>query len=78
MGWPTHQTSFSGAIDGENVIFYTEYSYWPGSVRVWLNGMKQWLGPDYYETLGGTKVEMVEPPQPGDDLIIDYILLELD
>jgi len=72
------QTNFSGSIDGENVLFVTAHPYWPGSTRVYLNGMKQWLGHDYYEVPGNTTIQMAAPPLGGDDLIIDYVKLELE
>lgn len=73
----TQQTEFSGLIDGQNASFGTEHPYWPGTVRVYLNGIKQWSGRDYYETVGGAEVEMAEPPEVGDHLIIDYVKLAL-
>lgn len=71
------QTNFSGTIDGQNTRFQTEHPCWPGSVRVYLNGMKQEWGHDYYEVESGTIVQIAEPPEVGDHLIIDYVKLTL-
>jgi len=72
------QTSYSGVIDGQNIDFITTHEYWPGSVRVWLNGMKQWFCHDWFELLDHATIRFDEPPLSGDTLVIDYIKLALE
>lgn len=59
--------------DGARVEFYTSVDYKPGSLSVWLNGLR--LDP-YWETGflegGGNIVTMKEAPMAGDSLQAQY------
>lgn len=62
-----------GAIDGNNTIFTTSFDYVSGSVKLYLNGIRQRRGPsnDFIES-GPNEITMAEAPTSGDVLIVDY------
>jgi len=64
----------SGVANGSNTIFRTRYTYFPGSVRVFVNGIvNEVSGPDGWNELGGKRISMKEPPRPTDILQAYYI-----
>jgi hypothetical protein len=59
--------------DGATVEFHTFWPYQPGSLSVWLNGMR--LDPNLetgFTEGGGDLVIMKEPPEIGDSLQAQY------
>lgn len=63
----------SGTVDGLNVNFNTAFDYVPGTLKLYLNGLRQigGSGNDYEE--GGTNMILMGiAPLPGDVLIADY------
>lgn len=62
----------SGEIDGVNRYFTLAHEYEPNSLLITLNGLKLKINSDYIE-LGSNLIMMLEPPQEGDELIVDYI-----
>lgn len=65
--------ALAGTIDGANDTFSTSFNYEPGTIRLYLNGLRQSVGlsNDYNTTLPNFIV-MNNPPLPGDILIADY------
>jgi len=63
-----------GDIDGVNTTFSTTFDYTSGSLKVYLNGLRQksGLGNDYIES-GSNGLVMNVPPEIGDVLIVDYL-----
>lgn len=53
-----------GEVDGVNTVFYLEHNYEPGTLCVWLNGIRLTPGEDYFES-GTAQFTMIEPPWPG-------------
>jgi hypothetical protein len=60
-----------GALDGINTTFSTSVPYEPLSIRVYLNGVRQFRDRDYQETLDG-RIIFETPPIMGDLIIADY------
>jgi len=59
--------------DGVTVDFFTTKDYKPGTVAVWMNGIKkikEW--DDGYDEGGGKKITMKEAPWVGDSLQAEY------
>lgn len=66
----------SGPVNGSNVDFTTFYSYKPGTVKLFLNGLRQreGLGFDYIEN-GTNQIKFALAPLTGDTLTADYTKL---
>ena len=60
-----------GTLDGINSTFSTSVAYEPLTLRVYINGVRQFLGRDYQETTDG-RILFETPPLAGDLLIADY------
>jgi hypothetical protein len=60
-----------GTLDGMNTTFSTSVPYEPLSIRVHLNGVRQFRDLDYHETLDG-RIIFETPPVIGDLIIADY------
>lgn len=62
-----------GDVDGLNTTYTTTFNYVPGTLRLYLNGLRQRVGGgnDFTES-GSNQITMNNPPLPGDVLIADY------
>lgn len=61
----------TGAVDGSNVSFSIANTPYVGTVRVYLNGVRQKSGGVDY-SISGTTITFVNAPQTGDELFVDY------
>jgi len=61
----------SGTINGTNATFTLANTPTSGTVRIYLNGLRQKLTTQY--TLSGGTITMLNIPGTGDDLIVDYL-----
>jgi hypothetical protein len=70
---PVEDETPTGAINGVNATFTTAFSYAAGSLRVYLNGLRQRLGggDDFTET-GASTFAFTVPPASGDTIRVDY------
>lgn len=58
-----------GVVDGANVAFETSVAYWPGTLRVYLNGqLIHEADDDGPVETGGRTFTVGRPPVPGDIL----------
>lgn len=62
----------NGSINGSNATFTTDYSFVPGSVLVFRNGLAQY-SPTHYVTSGTTMIILNFSPIVGDILTVNYI-----
>ena len=60
-----------GAVNGLNKSFSTSILYLPATTRVYLNGVRQFLGEDYFEDGDGV-IRFSVAPFNGDKIIADY------
>ena len=60
-----------GLINGTNTVFSTAYAYITGTLRVFVNGLRQEMTTDFTETTG-TTFTFVLAPTTSSRLIIDY------
>ena len=67
--------TLTGAINGTNKVFTTNYQYIPGSTKVYMNGLSQKKNSSYTETSGTIVFDVAPKPNLfGDcELTIDYI-----
>ena len=64
-----------GTINGINVTFQTPYKFIPGSISVYVNGLKMMpgIGNDFVEDNStNDKVILASAPLSGDILLADY------
>jgi hypothetical protein len=63
-----------GAMDGINTVFQTSLPFEPGTVKLYVNGVRQFKGDDedFKENLDGT-ITINYPPEPNTKLIADFI-----
>lgn len=61
----------TGVIDGVNDTFTTSQNFQTGSTKIFLNGIRQFLGDDYTESASNTIVFVV-PPIADDKIIADF------
>lgn len=62
-----------GLINGINTVFFTANSFFSGSTRVFLNGVRLMLGQNKGYTETDTNVlTLAVAPEPGDELVVDY------
>jgi len=61
----------SGTINGTNATFTLANTPTSGTVRIYLNGLRQKLTTQY--TISGGTITMLNVPGTGDDLIVDYL-----
>lgn len=62
-----------GDLDGVNTEFTTANAYRPGTTAVCLNGLREVRGVGYIES-DPTTITLGDPPLPGDDITIDYVI----
>lgn len=60
----------SGTVNGSNTSFTITTAPVTGTLRVYINGVRQKVTDDY--TLSGTTITFVTPPLTGDKLLVDY------
>lgn len=63
----------SGAVNGSNATFTTAQNFVPESVQVFINGVSQTYGIDYYTT-GTNTIILNVAPVVGDILRLNYKL----
>jgi hypothetical protein len=61
-----------GAIDGVNDTYTICLPHVPGTLRVYLNGMRMKVGADY-TVLSPNTFKFVVPPSTGSDILVDYV-----
>lgn len=61
QGDEVYEETLIGSIDGSNVFFTTTNEYRSGTTRLFINGLLQRRGIDYFER-GGNSIELSEPP----------------
>jgi hypothetical protein len=61
----------TGAVDSSNTVFTTANVYSSGSLRVYLNGLRQQFTVDYTETTS-TTFTFTTAPDTGDVVTVDY------
>lgn len=61
----------SGAINGSNATFTTLQSFVPGSVQVYLNGLRLGLVDDF-QTVGVQTILLNVSPTSGEQILVDY------
>ena len=61
----------SGQINGVNTLFSTQKQFIPNTTSLYINGLRNRLGIDYYE-VGDSQIATDQPPFEGDSLSIDY------
>jgi hypothetical protein len=59
--------------DASHAVFQTANAYQPGTLMVYLNGLRQRKPADYSETTS-TTFTMTTAPLSGDVVMVDYIL----
>ena len=62
----------SGAINGTNATFTTQYDFIPESLEVFLNGIKQKIVDDY-NTTGTQTIILNFSPVIGEKILVTYI-----
>jgi hypothetical protein len=60
-----------GIVNGSNATFYSEFSFEPDSIQVFVNGVNQALGIDFY-TISSNTIILNTSPITGDILRINY------
>lgn len=63
-----------GIIDGINAMFQTNYNFIPGSVELYLNGVRQKIVDDF-QTIGSDTIQFLTSPTIGENILVDYIKL---
>lgn len=61
----------TGTINSSNTVFTTANTFRPGTVRVFLNGLRQKPTTQYSESAGNT-ITFVSAPTTGSTIIVDY------
>ena len=59
----------TGAIDGNNAVFTTSQNYFPGSLTVYFNGVRE----RYATPLGGNQFQMPANPRIGSVIDVEYV-----
>lgn len=62
-----------GAIDGSNATFITTFEFVPGTVQVYVNGVRQQQPVDF-NTSGMQTILLAQSPKTGEIVLVDYIL----
>lgn len=62
----------SGAINGMNATFTTQHDFVPGSVEVYMNGLKQKLIDDF-NTTGVRTILLAQSPNSNENILVNYI-----
>lgn len=63
--------TLTGTINGSNATFSTANNFVPGSVDVFVNGLKQ-KRVTHFNTTGVTTIIFSDSPQVGDILVANY------
>jgi hypothetical protein len=71
---PITDYGLTGSVDGTNNLFTTSQNFIALSPRVYLNGVRQFLGEDYTEQ-GDNQISFTTAPFTGDKIIVDYLFL---
>ena len=66
------QADLTSQVNGERNVFTLPESYDTGTVRVYLNGLRQVKG-DHFTEPNQTQITLLFTPQTGDFLTVDYI-----
>lgn len=66
------EEDLTGQIDGTNTIFRTSYEFYPSSVEVFINGLKQIIGR-HFAIVNNRDIELFDTLQTGDLIVIKYI-----
>lgn len=68
------EEDLSNQVDGANLAFTLASTFVTGTVKVYLNGLRQQkgAGKDYNET-GSNEITFSIAPEIGDILLVDYI-----
>ncbi len=61
-----------GTINGSNATFTTAYSFVPGTVQVYVNGLLQKIITDY-NTSGTTTIILVNSPLTNENILVNYL-----
>lgn len=65
--------SVTGTVNGTNKVFTTTVAYMPGTLEVWVNGLKQIPATHYTETTPTSGIfTFDEAPFTGDNIIVNY------
>ena len=62
----------TGSVNGSNTVFTLANSPRSGTVRVFQNGMRLFVGAGNDYTISGSTITFVTAPTTGDNLIVDY------
>ena len=68
-----NEFGLTGVIDGANSGFTTSNSFITGTTKIYVNGLRQFLGTDYTE-LSGNTITFTTPPEIGDLIIANYLI----
>lgn len=68
----------SSECNGVTTSFPTALIFRVGSTQVYINGLRQRLATHYNENATFDGIDIVDPPETGDELIIDYICTYAD
>jgi hypothetical protein len=63
----------TGAVNGVNAAFTLAFAPKAGTVKVYLNGLRQLIGAANSYTIAGSVITFVTAPSTGDELFVDYI-----
>lgn len=66
-----HEEVPTGAINGSNTAFTLENTPIAGSVKVYLNGLREKLTTNF--TVSGSTITMLTPPSTGDIMVVEYL-----
>lgn len=62
----------TGAINGSNATFTTQFSFVPESVEVLVNGLAQ-RSPDHFNTTGTNTITLTDSPTMGEIIQVNYL-----
>lgn len=66
--------SVTGTVNGTNKVFTTTVAYMPGTLEVWVNGLKQLPATHYTETTPTSGIfTFSDAPLTGDNIIVNYM-----
>ena len=66
------QADLTSQVNGERNVFTLPETYETGTVRVYLNGLRQ-VKSDHFTEPNQTQITLLFTPQTGDFLTVDYI-----
>lgn len=62
----------TGVLNGMNATFTTQHDFVPGSVEVFVNGLKQKLINDF-NTTGVRTILLAQSPNSNENILVNYI-----